>query len=94
MQYGKCQSQAPKRHPHQVAQAALMRSRLKWSMEVSTSEHFCAPINQLKGKVTMLFITHALSKNLQVDEIVQIGADRANSSASGTRSLEAIGEPA
>ncbi len=46
------------------------------SLDAATAEHFCATINQLKGKVTMLFITHALPKNLQVDEIVQIGAPR------------------
>jgi subfamily B ATP-binding cassette protein HlyB/CyaB len=46
------------------------------SLDVATAEHFCATINQLKGKVTMLFITHALPKNLQVDEIVQIGVPR------------------
>lgn len=46
------------------------------SLDLPTAEHFCATINQLKGKVTMLFITHALPKNLQVDEIVQIGASR------------------
>jgi subfamily B ATP-binding cassette protein HlyB/CyaB len=40
------------------------------SLDAPTAEHFCATINQLKGKVTMLFITHALPKNLQVDEIV------------------------
>jgi subfamily B ATP-binding cassette protein HlyB/CyaB len=43
------------------------------SLDLATAEHFCATINQLKGKVTMLFITHALPKNLQVDEIVHIG---------------------
>jgi len=32
-----------------------------------------SPINQLKGKVTMLFITHAMPKNLLVDEVVRIG---------------------
>ena len=46
------------------------------SLDVATAEHFCATINQLKGKVTMLFITHALPKNLQIDEIVQIGVTR------------------
>ena len=34
---------------------------------------FAATINQLKGKVTMLFITHALPKNLLVEEVVKIG---------------------
>ncbi len=37
-------------------------------------EHFAQTINQLKGKVTMLFITHALPKSLMVDGD---GADRA-----------------
>jgi ABC-type transport system involved in cytochrome bd biosynthesis fused ATPase/permease subunit len=31
-------------------------------------------INQLRGKTTILFIAHAPPKNLQVDEIVRIGA--------------------
>jgi hypothetical protein len=34
---------------------------------------FAATINQLKGKVGMVFITHAMPKNLQVDEVVRIG---------------------
>jgi len=34
---------------------------------------FAATINQLKGKVSMLFITHAMPKNLLVDEVVRIG---------------------
>jgi len=42
------------------------------SLDATTAEHFAATINQLKGKVTMLFITHALPKNLLVDEIVRI----------------------
>jgi subfamily B ATP-binding cassette protein HlyB/CyaB len=46
------------------------------SLDVPTAEHFCTTINQLKGKVTMLFITHSLPKTLHVDEIVQIGAPR------------------
>jgi len=43
------------------------------SLDMQTAEHFAATINQLKGKVTMVFITHALPKNLQVDEVVRIG---------------------
>ena len=30
-------------------------------------------INQFKGKVGMIFITHAMPKSLQVDEVVRIG---------------------
>jgi subfamily B ATP-binding cassette protein HlyB/CyaB len=43
------------------------------SLDMQTAEHFANTINQLKGKVTMLFITHALPKNLEVDEVVRIG---------------------
>ena len=43
------------------------------SLDSTTAEHFAATINQLKGKVSMLFITHALPKNLLVDEVVRIG---------------------
>jgi len=64
------------------------------SLDLATAEHFCATINQLKGKVTMLFITHALPKNLQVDEIVQIGAARTAPTETISPSLEVIGEPA
>jgi ATP-binding cassette, subfamily B, bacterial HlyB/CyaB len=42
------------------------------SLDAATAEHFAQTINQLKGKVTMLFITHALPKSLQVDEVVRI----------------------
>ncbi len=43
------------------------------SLDQTTAEHFALTINQLKGKVGMVFITHAMPKNLQVDEIVRIG---------------------
>lgn len=44
------------------------------SLDVHTAEHFAATVNQLRGKVTMLFIAHTLPKNLQVDEVVRIRA--------------------
>jgi len=43
------------------------------SLDQETAEHFAKTINQLKGKVTMLFITHALPKTLLVDDVVRIG---------------------
>jgi subfamily B ATP-binding cassette protein HlyB/CyaB len=43
------------------------------SLDATTAEHFAATINQLKGKVTMVFITHAMPRNLLVDEVVRIG---------------------
>ena len=48
------------------------------SLDAQTAEHFAATINQLKGKVTMLFITHSLPKNLLVDEVVRIGITTAD----------------
>lgn len=45
------------------------------SLDAVTAEHFAATINQLRGKVTMLFITHALPKGLHVDKIVHIGRE-------------------
>ncbi len=43
------------------------------NLDAATAEHFAKTINGLKGQVTMLFITHALPKALQVDEVVRIG---------------------
>ena len=43
------------------------------ALDAQTAEAFAKTINQLKGKVTMLFITHAMPKALQVDGILQIG---------------------
>lgn len=37
------------------------------------AEHFTQTINRLKGKVTMIFITHQVPKGLQVDEVVNMG---------------------
>jgi subfamily B ATP-binding cassette protein HlyB/CyaB len=42
------------------------------SLDRETAEHFSSTINQLKGQVTMLFITHALPNNLMVDYTVHI----------------------
>ncbi len=53
------------------------------SLDSTTAEHFAATVNQLKGKVTMMFITHAMPKNLLVDEIVRIGSGTL-SAVSGT----------
>lgn len=44
------------------------------NLDAATAEHFARTINGLRGQVTMLFITHALPKALQVDEVVRIGS--------------------
>ncbi|AEG93877.1 candidate ABC type bacteriocin/lantibiotic exporters, ATP-binding and permease domains [Ramlibacter tataouinensis TTB310] len=48
------------------------------SLDVGTAESFAATVNQLKGHVTMIFVTHAMPRTLQVDEvyIVRDGALR------------------
>ena len=62
------------------------------SLDAPTAEHFCATINHLKGKVTMLFVTHALPKTLQVDEIVQVGQPRKLPSEAATAgTLDVVG---
>jgi subfamily B ATP-binding cassette protein HlyB/CyaB len=39
------------------------------SLDVPTAEAFAATVNQLRGQVTMIFVTHALPKTLHVDEV-------------------------
>ncbi len=43
------------------------------ALDAQTAEAFAKTINQLKGKVTMLFITHAMPKGLLVDDVLHIG---------------------
>jgi ATP-binding cassette, subfamily B, bacterial HlyB/CyaB len=42
------------------------------ALDQETAESFAKTINGLKGKVTMLFITHALPKSLRIDEVIQL----------------------
>jgi subfamily B ATP-binding cassette protein HlyB/CyaB len=39
------------------------------NLDQQTAEQFARTVNSLKGKVTMLFITHQIPKGLQVDEV-------------------------
>jgi ATP-binding cassette, subfamily B, bacterial HlyB/CyaB len=43
------------------------------NLDQPTAESFAQTINQLKGKVTMVFIAHILPHGLLVDEVVQFG---------------------
>jgi ATP-binding cassette, subfamily B, bacterial HlyB/CyaB len=66
------------------------------ALDGPTAEHFAATVNGLKGRVTMLFIAHAIPRNLQVDEVVRLGAGTINSLgiAQGGRSAPVeINEP-
>jgi subfamily B ATP-binding cassette protein HlyB/CyaB len=42
------------------------------ALDGPTAEHFAHTINALKGKVTMLFITHGLPKGLKVDALYRL----------------------
>jgi subfamily B ATP-binding cassette protein HlyB/CyaB len=72
-----------------IARALLKRPKVlifdeaTAALDAETAEHFARTINALRGKVTMLFITHALPQNLRVDEIVQLGKK-------GVRQLHAV----
>ncbi len=54
------------------------------NLDMQTAEHFATTINKLKGKVTMLFITHQLPKALQVDEILNFWKQEAGAPANAT----------
>jgi ATP-binding cassette, subfamily B, bacterial HlyB/CyaB len=54
------------------------------ALDGPTAEHFAQTINALRGKVTMLFITHGLPKGLQIDAIYRLGAQGAHRIALST----------
>jgi ATP-binding cassette, subfamily B, bacterial HlyB/CyaB len=64
-----------------IARALLKRPKIlifdeaTSSLDEATAESFAKTVNQLKGKVSMLFITHQLPKGLRVDEVVRLGAE-------------------
>jgi len=63
-----------------IARALLKRPKILIfdesvsNLDQQTAEHFARTINKLKGKVTMLFITHQIPKGLQVDEVFSFGS--------------------
>lgn len=64
------------------------------ALDAPTAEHFAQTINALHGKVTMLFITHALPKGLKVDAIYRIGPQGARLLAPPPAELPAGGKAA
>jgi subfamily B ATP-binding cassette protein HlyB/CyaB len=63
-----------------IARALLKRPKVlifdeaTSGLDQATAEQFAQTINQLKGKVTMLFIAHNLPRGLQVDDVFTFGA--------------------
>src|SRR6266850_1829564 len=58
-----------------IARAVLKRPRVlifdeaASNLDAQTAERFAQTVNQLKGKVTIVFIAHQLPRGLQVDEV-------------------------
>ncbi len=59
------------------------------SLDAHTAEQFAQTINMLKGKVTILFITHQIPKGLQVDEAILLGKEE-NTNAKQTNNEEFV----
>lgn len=53
--------------------AILIFDEATSALDGPTAEHFAHTINALRGKVTMMFITHALPKALKVDAVFHLG---------------------
>jgi subfamily B ATP-binding cassette protein HlyB/CyaB len=66
-----------------IARALLKRPRIlifdeaTANLDHETAEAFARTVNQLKGRVTMLFIAHQLPRALQVDEVARLGTPAA-----------------
>jgi ATP-binding cassette, subfamily B, bacterial HlyB/CyaB len=62
-----------------IARALLKRPRILIfdeaiaSLDAATGEEFVRTVNTLHGRVTILFITHALPRSLKVDQVVKLG---------------------
>ncbi|MDP2880433.1 MAG: peptidase domain-containing ABC transporter [Azonexus sp.] len=74
-----------------IARALLKRPKILVfdeavsNLDTQTAEHFARTINKLKGKVTMLFITHQIPRGLAVDEVIELGTNM-------TRQMEVVEE--
>ena len=62
------------------------------NLDQHTAEHFAQTVNRLKGKVTMLFITHQVPKGLQVDEAIVLGGERHAASEQGAAAPRTAGQ--
>lgn len=68
-----------------IARALLKRPKIlifdeaTSNLDQQTAEQFAKTINALRGRVTMLFITHGVPKGLQLDAIVRIDSELAKS---------------
>jgi subfamily B ATP-binding cassette protein HlyB/CyaB len=81
-----------------IARALLKRPRILIfdeavsNLDQQTAESFAATVNSLKGKVTMLFITHQVPKGLLVDEVFRFGGPKEKPTAKGMVGQEEMGD--
>ncbi|SBT09510.1 Iron-sulfur clusters transporter atm1, mitochondrial (fragment) [Candidatus Propionivibrio aalborgensis] len=72
-----------------IARALLKRPKILIfdeavsNLDQPTAELFALTINKLKGKVTMIFITHQIPRGLQVDEVFSFGGDHQHTTKVG-----------
>jgi subfamily B ATP-binding cassette protein HlyB/CyaB len=63
-----------------IARAVLRRPKIlifdeaTSNLDAQTAEQFARTVNQLKGRATLLFIAHQWPRSLEVDEVVEMGA--------------------
>ena len=60
------------------------------NLDQHTAEQFAQTVNRLKGKVTILFITHQLPKGLHVDEAILLGKETADKNATKNNNEEKV----
>ena len=60
------------------------------NLDQHTAELFAQTINKLKGKVTILFITHQLPKGLAVDEAILLGKETTTENQANANSDEKV----
>lgn len=60
------------------------------NLDQHTAEQFAQTINKLKGKVTILFISHQLPKGLAVDEAILLGKETATGNQVNTNNDEKV----
>jgi len=65
-------SASPLHEPSSRTPKALIFDEATSGLDVETAEHFATTVNQLRTKITMLFIAHQLPKGLIVDETLSL----------------------
>ena len=69
---------------------AVLMPKEQGNLGQYTAELFAQTINKLKGKVTILFITHQLPKGLAVDEAILLGKETTTKNQVNTNGEEKV----